>query len=218
MSALLGIKIGMSRLFDEQGKSHGVTVLDVSGNRVCQIKLADGPDGYNAVQLAHGQAKKKRLSNAMINHLAKHKVGLAQRLREVRCDAKTAASVEPGSTVGVADFSVGAMVNVSGVSKGRGFAGVIRRHNFKSGRASHGTSRAHNTPGSIGQCQDPGRVFKGKKMPGHLGAKNVTVRNLRIARVDVERNLLFVAGGVPGASNSQIMVRLSPGAEQAAGA
>ncbi len=200
----------MSRLFDEQGRSHGVTVLDVSGNRICQVKRADGADGYDAVQLAHGQAKKKRLSSSMISHLAKHKAGLARQLREVRCDADTAAKVEPGNEVGIDKFTVGALVDVRGTSKGRGFAGVIRRHNFKSGRATHGTSRAHNKPGSIGQCQDPGRVFKGKKMPGHLGAKGVTVRNLRIAHVDADRNLLFVAGSVPGASNSQIMVHLTP--------
>lgn len=209
MNALLGVKLGMSRLFREDGVAVPVTVLDLSGNRVCQVKKAAGPDGYDAVQLAHGTRAKKRLGQAAIGHLAKHKAGLARRLREVRCDAKQLEGLEPGQEIGLDGFDEGLLVDVTGVSKGKGFAGGIRRHNFRSGRASHGTSRAHNTIGSTGQCQDPGRVFKGKKMPGHLGAQGCTARNLPIARVDRERKLLFVTGGVPGAANSEVMVRIA---------
>ena len=210
MNTLLGVKVGMSRVFDDEGTSVPVTIIDMSGNRVCQIKTnGSGRDGYDAVQIAHGERKKKRLSAAIIGHLAKHKAGLAHTLKEVRCTPEQAQSLEPGQLLDLAAFIPAALVDVSGTSKGKGFAGVIRRHNFKSGRASHGTSRAHNKPGSIGQCQDPGRVFKGKKMPGHMGNKGRTVKNLRIARVDQERNLLFVAGGVPGARNAKLVVRLA---------
>ncbi|MBF2735600.1 MAG: 50S ribosomal protein L3 [Betaproteobacteria bacterium AqS2] len=209
MKTLLGVKIGMSRLFRDDGVAVPVTVLDLSGNRVCQLKKADGPDGYDAVQLAHGARKKKRLSAAAIGHRAKHKAGLARRLKEVRCEAAELEGLESGQELGLDAFAEGLLVDVIGVSKGKGFAGGIRRHNFRSGRASHGTSRAHNTVGSTGQCQDPGRVFKGKKMPGHLGDRGCTVRNLPIARVDLERKLLFVKGGVPGANNAQIAVRVA---------
>ena len=187
MKTLLGVKLGMSRLFRDDGVAVPVTVLDLSGNRVCQLKKADGPDGYDAVQLAHGERSKKRLSQAAIGHRAKHKAGLARRLREVRCAAAELEGLEPGQELGLDAFDEGLLVDVIGVSKGKGFAGGIRRHNFRSGRATHGTSRAHNTIGSSGQCQDPGRVFKGKKMPGHLGARGCTVRNLPVARVDRER-------------------------------
>ena len=209
MNTLLGKKIGMSRMFTEKGLSIPVTILDLSNNRVCQVKTADGSDGYNAVQIAYGSRKKKRLSNAVVGHLAKNKSGLAKTLQEVRCDDKIVKDLEVGSELGMEEFTTGLFVDVTGQSKGKGFAGVIRRHNFKSGRATHGNSRAHNKPGSTGQCQDPGKVFKGKKMPGHLGAKRSTVRNLKIAKVDEEKKLLFVAGGVPGAVNSEITVKIS---------
>lgn len=209
MNSLLGTKVGMSRLFGDGGDSTAVSVIDVSGNRVCQVKSSGGRDGYDAVQLAHGTKKKKRVTRAVVGHLAKHSSGLAGRLVEVRCSAGEAEGLSPGDEVGLDAFQEGGMVDVTGTSKGRGFAGAIRRHNFRSGRATHGNSRAHNKPGSIGQCQDPGRVFKGKKMPGHLGAERVTVKNLRIARVDREKSVIYVAGGVPGAGNSDVVVRLS---------
>ena len=212
MNKLLGYKLGMSRLFTDAGVSVPVTVLDLSGNRVAQLKSASGPDGYDAIQLAHGTRKKKRLGNAAIGHRAKHKVGLARTLKEVRCTAAELEGLESGAELGLEDFAPGALVNVTGVSKGKGFAGAIKRHNFRSGRATHGNSRAHNKPGSIGQCQDPGRVFKGKKMAGQMGARGATVRNLRVARVDAANKLLFVAGGVPGAPNSPIFVALQKAA------
>ena len=217
MDKLAGYKLGMSRVFTDAGESVPVTVLDLSGNRVAQIKTASGPDGYDAIQLAHGTSKKKRLSNAEVGHRAKYKVGLARTLKEVRCTSAQLAGVENGAEVGLAAFAEGALVDVTGVSKGKGFAGAIKRHNFRSGRATHGNSRAHNKPGSIGQCQDPGRVFKGKKMAGHMGARGSTVRNLRVARVDAEKKLLFVAGGVPGAPNSKIFVALGSTSKAANG-
>lgn len=209
MNALMGIKAGMSRMFGDDGASTAVSVIDMSGNRVCQVKGVDAKDGYCAIQVAHGTAKKKRLSNAAIGHLAKHKVGLAKSLTEVRCSPEQAQAANPGDALDLAAFSEGALVDVTGTSKGKGFAGAIRRHNFRSNRASHGNSKAHNKPGSTGQCQDPGKVFKGKKMPGHLGARQTTVRNLRVARVDRERNVLYIAGGVPGSANAEVVVRLA---------
>lgn len=205
MDTMIGVKLGMSRMFDDSGKSVPVSVIDLSGNRVCQVKSVER-DGYDAIQLAHGERKKKRLSGGLIGHLAKHKAGLARRLCEVRCTAEQAAAVTPGDTVSLDAFTEGTVVDVSGISKGKGFAGVIRRYNFRSGRATHGNSRAHNKPGSSGQCQDPGRVFKGKKMAGHMGDRSVTVRNLHVARIDPERKLLFVSGGIPGATNSSVVV------------
>ena len=210
MNALVGIKAGMSRMFDDNGASTAISVIDMSGNRICQVKKsAAGKDGYDSIQIAHGSRKKKSLSNAAIGHLAKHKAGLARRLVEVRCTPERAAAANPGDEIGLSEFSEGSIVDVSGISKGKGFAGVIRRHNFRSNRASHGNSKAHNKPGSTGQCQDPGKVFKGKKMPGHLGAKRATVKNLRVMRVDMERSILYVAGGIPGASNGEVLVRLA---------
>lgn len=206
MDSLIGIKVGMSRMFDDAGNSVPVTVLNMSGNRVCQVKQASSADGYDAVQLAVGEAKKKRTSNAQVGHLAKYKAGLARTLYEVRVSPEVAAAAEAGSAARLDAFAEGTVVDVAGISKGRGFTGAIRRHNFRSGRASHGNSRAHNKPGSSGQCQDPGRVFKGKKMAGHLGNKGVTVRNLRITRIDIERQLIYVSGGVPGSINSEVML------------
>lgn len=214
MNALLGVKAGMSRMFDERGSSTAVSVIDMSDNRVCQVRRA-GTDGYDAIQIAHGTAKKKRLSGAAVGHLAKHKAGLARRLAEVRCTAAEAEAATPGDALDLSAFKEGALVDVTGTSKGKGFAGVIRRHNFRSNRASHGNSKAHNKAGSTGQCQDPGKVFKGKKMAGHLGAKRTTVRNLRVARVDAEKGVLYVAGGIPGAARGEVMVRLA--ARQPAG-
>lgn len=217
MDTLVGIKVGMSRMFDDAGNSVPVTILDMSTNRIGQVKLATGKDGYNAIQLAHGEAKKKRVNKAKIGHLAKHKAGLARNLHEVRVSAAQAAAAEVGSEVGVDDFTAGCVVNVAATSKGRGFAGVIRRHNFRSGRKTHGNSRAHNKPGSTGQCQDPGRVFKGKKMAGQMGNKTVTVRNLTVARVDAEQKLIYVAGGVPGAKNCPVILSMAAANFQPAG-
>ena len=207
MAALLGVKAGMTRVFAENGRSNAVTVIDVSGNRVCQVKTAER-DGYAAVQLAQGQGRRNRLTRAMIGHLGKHNAGAARRLREYRTDAGEMAGLQPGAELAVdAIFATGHHVDVTSRSKGCGFAGVIKRHNFSSGRQSHGTSRAHRKPGSTGQNQDPGRVFPGKKMPGHMGSRRTTVQNLKVVKVDGERGLLFVGGAVPGPRNADVMVR-----------
>lgn len=207
MATLLGVKAGMTRLFAENGNSDAVTVIDVSGNRVCQIKTPER-DGYSAVQLAQGQGRRNRLNRAMIGHLGKHNAGAARRLRECRVDEKDAASLKPGAELAVAAlFAAGHHVDVTSRSKGNGFAGVIKRHNFSSGRQTHGNSRAHRKPGSTGQNQDPGRVFPGKKMPGQLGSRRTTVQNLKVVKVDGERGLLFVNGAVPGPRNADVMVK-----------
>ena len=207
MATLLGVKAGMTRLFAENGKSSAVTVIDVSGNRVCQIKTPER-DGYAAVQLAQGQGRRNRLGRARIGHLGKHNAGAARQLREYRSDADGIADLQPGVELAVdALFAAGHHVDVSSRSKGCGFAGVIKRHNFRSGRQTHGNSRAHRKPGSTGQNQDPGRVFPGKKMPGQMGSRRTTVQNLKVIKVDGERGLLFVGGAVPGARKASVIVR-----------
>ena len=207
MAALLGVKAGMTRLFAENGRSNPVTVIDVSGNRVCQVKTAER-DGYAAVQLAQGQGRRTRFTRARIGHLGKHNAGAARRLREYRASSEEISGLQPGQELAVdALFAVGHHVDVTSRSKGCGFAGVIKRHNFSSGRQTHGNSRAHRKPGSTGQNQDPGRVFPGKKMPGQMGSRRTTVQNLKVIRVDGERGLLFVIGAVPGPRNADVMVR-----------
>ena len=202
---LIGRKVGMTRVFTDDGDSIPVTVLDVSNNRVTQVKTAEN-DGYAAVQVAFGKRRATRVSKPAAGHFAKAGVEAGHTLREFRVTPEQAASFQPGGTVGVDLFQVGQKVDVSGVSHGKGFAGVIKRHNFSSNRASHGNSVSHNKPGSISMAQDPGRVFPGKKMPGHLGAANRTVQNLEIVRIDAERQLLLVRGAVPGFKNGDVMV------------
>lgn len=207
MLGLLGKKVGMTRVFRDNGDSVPVTVLDVSGNRVAQVKRAE-TDGYLAVQVAHGERKRHRIGKPVIGHLAKHRAGPARTLREFRVrDEGELEGLSPGDPLPVTMFSAGQLVDVTGVSKGKGFAGVIKRHHFRSNRATHGNSRSTRKPGSIGQRQDPGRVFPGKKMPGHLGAKRRTLQNLPVERVDEARGLLLVRGSVPGSSNGEVMVR-----------
>jgi large subunit ribosomal protein L3 len=202
---LVGRKVGMTRVFTDDGDSVPVTVVDVSGNRVTQIKTAE-KDGYLAVQVAFGKRRASRVSKPAAGHYAKAGVEAGSVLREFRVTADQAASLQPGGTVGADVFQVGQKVDVSGVSHGKGFAGVIKRHNFSSNRASHGNSVSHNKPGSISMAQDPGRVFPGKKMPGHLGAAHCTVQNLEIVRIDAERGLLLIRGAVPGWRNGDLMV------------
>jgi large subunit ribosomal protein L3 len=203
---LLGRKVGMLRIFTDDGDAVPVTVLDVSGNRVVQVKTAEN-DGYVALQVAFGSRKASRVSKPEAGHFAKAGVEAGQVLSEFRVDPALAAQYAPGASLPVNLFSVGQKVDVQGTSIGKGFAGTIKRHNFGSQRASHGNSRSHNVPGSISMAQDPGRVFPGKKMSGHLGAVTTTVQNLDVVRVDEARSLIMVRGAVPGARNGQVVVR-----------
>jgi large subunit ribosomal protein L3 len=203
---LLGRKVGMMRIFTDDGDAVPVTVIDVSNNRVTQVKTVD-TDGYAGVQVAFGTRKASRVSRPEAGHLAKAGVEAGEILKEFRVTAEIAAEYKPGAVVPVALFEAGQLVDVQGTSIGKGFAGTIKRHNFGSQRASHGNSRSHNVPGSIGMAQDPGRVFPGKRMSGHLGDETVTVQNLDVVRVDAERSLLLVRGAVPGAKNGHVVVR-----------
>jgi large subunit ribosomal protein L3 len=202
---LIGRKVGMTRLFTDDGDAIPVTVIDVSNNRVAQIKTQE-TDGYDAVQLAHGERRASRVTKAMAGHFAKAGVLAGNALNEFRIDAAKLADLAIGSNVGVDSFTVGQKVDVQGVTIGKGYAGTIKRYHFASGRASHGNSRSHNVPGSIGMAQDPGRVFPGKRMTGHLGDVTRTVQNLEIARVDAERQLLLVKGAVPGSRGGKVIV------------
>lgn len=202
---LVGRKVGMMRIFTDDGDSIPVTVLDVSDNRVTQIKTVDS-DGYTAVQVAFGHRRASRVTKAQAGHYAKAGVESGTVLKEFPVSAEKAAELQPGAVIGANLFEAGQKVDVSGTSHGKGFAGTIKRHNFGSGRASHGNSRSHNVPGSIGMAQDPGRVFPGKRMTGHMGAVSSTVQNLVVARVDAERQLLLVRGAVPGAKNGNVVV------------
>ena len=203
---LVGRKVGMTRIFAEDGTTVPVTVLDVSNNRVTQIKTPEN-DGYAAIQVAFGRRRATRLGKPLSGHLAKAGVESACVLNEFPVSASELANVKPGDQIAVTVFSVGQKVDVTGTSLGKGFAGGIKRHNFSSNRASHGNSISHNAPGSIGMAQDPGRVFPGKRMAGHLGDARVTVQNLEVVRVDAERQLLLVKGAVPGAKGSDVLVR-----------
>ena len=203
---LLGRKVGMMRVFTDDGDTIPVTVLDVSNNRVAQVKTAE-VDGYVALQLVFGERKASRVTKPEAGHLAKAGVVAGEIMREFRVAADVAASYAAGSQVPVSVFSVGQWVDVQGTSIGKGFTGTIKRHNFKSQRASHGNSRSHNVPGSISMAQDPGRVFPGKKMSGQRGNVTKTTQNLDIVRIDEARQLLLVRGAVPGAKNGHVVVR-----------
>lgn len=203
---LVGRKVGMTRIFTDEGDSLPVTVLDVSDNRVTQIKTKD-TDGYVAVQVAFGKRRASRVSKAMAGHYAKAGVEAGQVLREFRVAETELANLSVGGKVGADLFKVGQKVDVSGTTQGKGFSGVIKRHHFSSNRASHGNSRSHNVPGSIGQAQDPGRVFPGKRMAGHLGDVMRTTQGLEIVRVDVERQLLLIKGAVPGSRGRDVVVK-----------
>ncbi|NOL50072.1 50S ribosomal protein L3 [Pelistega europaea] len=203
---LVGRKVGMMRIFTEEGESIPVTVLDVSNNRVTQVKSVE-TDGYAAVQVAYGTRRATRVTKALAGHYAKAGVEAGSILKEFRLDPAKAAEFTAGAVVPVESvFEAGQKVDVQGTTIGKGFAGTIKRHNFGSQRASHGNSRSHRVPGSIGQAQDPGRIFPGKRMSGHLGDVTRTVQNLEVVRVDAERGLLLVKGAVPGHKNSDIVV------------
>ena len=212
---LVGRKVGMTRIFTDDGVTQPVTVLDVSDNRVTQIKTAE-KDGYAAVQVAFGKRRASRVVKPLAGHLAKAGVEAGHVLKEFRAKAEELANLKPGAKVGVEIFKVGQKVDVQGVTIGKGFAGVIKRHHFSSNRASHGNSVTTKAPGSIGMAQDPGRVFPGKRMSGHLGNVSRTVQLLEIARVDAERSLIMVKGSVPGAKNSAVVLLPSVKAPKAA--
>lgn len=203
---LVGRKVGMTRIFTEDGESIPVTVLEVAGNRVTQVKTEE-TDGYNAIQIAFGSKKPSRVSKPLSGHYAKAGVEAGEMLKEFHIDADKLADLKVGTTLSVEMFTVGQKVDVTGITIGKGFAGAIKRHHFSSNRASHGNSVTTRAPGSIGNRQDPGRVFPGKRMAGHLGDVQRTTQNLVVARVDVERQLLLVRGAVPGAKGGKVIVR-----------
>lgn len=203
---LVGRKVGMTRIFTDDGATVPVTVLDVSNNRVAQIKTPE-VDGYTAVQVTFGQRRPSRVNKSLAGHLAKAGVEAGHTLKEFTVSADELVTLKPGDQISVTIFAVGQKVDVTGQSIGKGFAGAIKRHHFRSQRASHGNSVSHNAPGSIGMNQDPGRVFPGKRMAGHLGDVQRTQQNLEVVRVDVERQLLLVKGAVPGSKGSDVIVR-----------
>ncbi len=203
---LVGRKVGMTRIFAEDGASIPVTVLDVSNNRVTQVKTPE-IDGYAAVQVTFGQRRATRVSKPLAGHLAKAGVEAGHVLKEFQVEADQLVNFKAGDQVAVTIFAEGQKVDVTGTSIGKGFQGGIKRHNFSSNRASHGNSVSHNAPGSIGMAQDPGRVFPGKRMAGHLGDAQTTTQGLTIVRVDEGRQLLLVKGAVPGAKGSDVVVR-----------
>jgi large subunit ribosomal protein L3 len=202
---LVGRKVGMTRVFADDGSAIPVTVLDVSNNRVSQIKTP-ATDGYAAVQVTFGKRRASRVAKPLAGHLAKAGVEAGEMLKEFRVDEHQLANLKAGDTISVTIFAVGAKVDVTGTSIGKGFSGSIKRHNFSSNRASHGNSISHRAPGSIGMAQDPGRVFPGKRMAGHLGDATRTTQNLEVVRVDAERQLLLIKGAVPGHKGADMVV------------
>lgn len=202
---LLGKKCGMTRIFTEDGAAIPVTVIEVLPNRVTQVKTVEN-DGYKAIQITVGECKRNKLSKAEAGHFAKAGVTPGNGLWEFRLDDEAEGTYNVGSELKVDLFAEGQFVDVSGVSKGKGFAGVIKRYHFRTQDATHGNSLSHRAPGSIGQRQSPGRVFKGKKMCGHMGDVQRTVMSQRVVKIDTERNLVLVRGGVPGAANSSYVI------------
>jgi large subunit ribosomal protein L3 len=204
VKGILGEKLGMTQIFSEQGHAVPVTVLRAGPCTVTQVRT-DERDGYAAVQLGFGEVPAKRLNKPAAGHLAKAKAPSLKTLVEVRTD--DASTFQPGREIKADVFAPGEFVDVVGVSKGKGFAGAMKRWNFSGKEASHGTERKHRSPGSVNAGTTPGRVFKGKKMPGHLGHERVTVLNLQVVEVDVERNLLLIKGAVPGPNGGVVLIR-----------
>jgi large subunit ribosomal protein L3 len=205
---LVGRKAGMTRIFTDAGETVPVTVIEATPNRVTQVRTVE-TDGYRAVQVAFGDRKASRLNKPLTGHYAKVKVAPGEGLVEFRLNGEELKDVAPGAELKVDQFEVGQIVDVTGTTIGKGFAGTMKRHNFGGLPASHGVSVSHRSPGSIGQRQTPGRVFKGKRMAGHMGQVRRTVENLKVVRIDAERNLLLIRGAVPGAPGSQVIVRPS---------
>ena len=203
---LVGRKCGMTRIFTDAGVSVPVTVIEVDPNRITQIKTLE-TDGYQAIQITTGERRESRVTNAQKGHFAKAGVAAGRLVQEFRATEADLEGREVGGTIGVDMFTVGQVVDVTGQSKGKGFQGGVKRWNFSMQDATHGNSLSHRAPGSIGQNQSPGKVFKGKKMAGHMGAERVTTQNLELVRVDAERNLLLVKGAVPGAIGGDVIVK-----------
>ena len=203
---LIGRKRGMTRVFTEQGESVPVTVIEVSPNRVTQVKTVE-TDGYSALQVTIGTKRNSLVNKPQAGHYSKAGVEAGQGLWELRLADEEGTDLEAGAELNVEQFETGQKVDVTGTSIGKGFAGAVKRHNFSMQDATHGNSLSHRAPGSIGQCQTPGRVWKGKKMAGHMGAANVTTQGLEVVRVDAERNLLLIKGAVPGAPGGDVVVR-----------
>jgi len=201
---LIGRKRGMTRVFTEDGVSTPVTVIEIEPNRISQLKTLES-DGYNAIQLTVGERKASRVTKPQAGHFAKAQTAAGRKIAEFRVD--DLAELEIGGELKVDMFEAGQKIDVSGMTKGKGFAGVVKRYGFGGGDATHGNSLSHRAPGSIGQCQTPGRVFKGKRMAGHMGDKKRTLQNLSVVKVDAERNLLLVKGSVPGATGSDVIIR-----------
>lgn len=202
---IIGRKCGMTRIFREDGSAEPVTVIQVEPNRVVQVKTQNN-DGYSAVQVTVGSIKRSRVNKPMAGHFGKAGVEAGSLVKEFRL-ADGDSNYEVGAELGLGHFSVGQFVDVSGTSIGKGFAGVVKRYNFRTQDATHGNSLSHRAPGSIGQNQTPGRVFKGKKMAGHMGAENVTIQNLKIAAIDTERSLVMVKGAVPGPKGGSVVIK-----------
>ncbi|MEJ2566620.1 MAG: 50S ribosomal protein L3 [Gammaproteobacteria bacterium] len=213
---LVGRKCGMMRIFNENGASVPVTVIEVEPNRITQVKTAES-DGYAAVQVTTGARRAVRVTKPMAGHFAKAGVAAGRGLWEFRLDGGEGAELQPGGEIKVDIFEAGQKVDVTGVSIGKGFAGTIKRHNFGMGDATHGNSLSHRAPGSIGQRQTPGRVFKGKRMSGHMGNVQRTAQNLEVVRVDAARNLLLVKGAVPGHEGRNVIVKPAVKARVAGG-
>src|SRR6202167_497130 len=205
---LVGRKCGMTRVFTDAGVTVPVTVVEALPNRISQIK-SDKPDGYRAVQVTIGSRRPSRVSKALAGHFAKANVAAGDASREFRLKKGEGESLAVGGEIKVDMFKVGQVVDVTGTTVGKGFAGTMKRHNFAGGMKTHGNSVSNRAPGSIGQRQTPGRVFKGKRMSGHMGVRNRTIENLRIVQVDVPRNLLLISGAVPGAEGGRVIVRPS---------
>ena len=203
---LIGRKRGMTRVFTEQGDSVPVTVIEANPNRVTQVKTVE-TDGYSALQITMGTKRNSLVNKPKAGHFSKAGVEAGEGLWELRLEGEEGTDLEAGAELNVEQFETGQKVDVTGTSIGKGFAGGVKRHNFSMQDATHGNSLAHRAPGSIGQCQTPGRVFKGKKMAGHMGAERVTTQNLEVIQIDAERNLLLIKGAVPGAKGGQVTVR-----------
>jgi large subunit ribosomal protein L3 len=206
MKGIIGKKVGMTQIFDDRGEVIPVTVIEAGPCFVAQIKTVER-DGYTAIQMGFEEIKPKRLTQPQLKHLQKSNLPALRHLREFRMAPDEMADLEEGQKITVDIFEAGEFVDVTGVSKGRGFAGVVKRHGFRGGPKTHGQSDRHRAPGSIGACYTPGRVFKGKRMPGRMGGERVTVQNLQVVTVDPERNLLAIRGAIPGARNGLVVVR-----------
>jgi large subunit ribosomal protein L3 len=203
---IVGTKQGMTRLFTEAGTSIPVTVVSVFPNIITQVKT-DSSDGYNSVQVTFGSKKEKHLTKSELGHFNKFKTPPGEGLWELQIESEDLENLTPGSEIGLDQFKIGQKIDITGTSKGKGFAGTVKRWNFQMQDATHGNSLSHRAPGSIGQCQTPGRVWKGKKMSGHMGFQRKTIQNLEIVGVDIEKNLLLVKGSVPGSNGTHVVVK-----------